>query len=313
MTLLLAPRRSRGSPQNVTTTTPSCPSVRERNHEYGYRYYDPVTGRWPSRDPIEERGGVNLYSFSYNNTLVWIDLFGLDPAEYSHTDLNSGKVMVFYHGKDKGLFDDKGKRKKNFAFGPQFEAGAQAIVTNDIHPGHINNPNPLAKDFSNAVDVNGNKDVQDYLEKNGKEMRTYGVFKIYFVDHGFNGVQEIGDENLSLETIREAVNALVEGGTIYFVGCSVFAGKTGGELAAILTNEFPTTTFVGATGTVDFTHWADRDGDNAKRVRVPFINAGEYVDKQVKARWVAYRGNGKPLIMKSHYLFKPRIMRHNLR
>ncbi len=27
---------------------------------YGYRYYDPVTGRWPSRDPIEERGGVNL-------------------------------------------------------------------------------------------------------------------------------------------------------------------------------------------------------------------------------------------------------------
>ena len=28
---------------------------------YGYRYYDPVTGRWPSRDPIEDNGGVNLY------------------------------------------------------------------------------------------------------------------------------------------------------------------------------------------------------------------------------------------------------------
>jgi hypothetical protein len=23
---------------------------------YGYRYYDPVTGRWPSRDPIEGNG-----------------------------------------------------------------------------------------------------------------------------------------------------------------------------------------------------------------------------------------------------------------
>jgi len=23
---------------------------------YGYRYYDPVIGRWPSRDPIEEKG-----------------------------------------------------------------------------------------------------------------------------------------------------------------------------------------------------------------------------------------------------------------
>jgi hypothetical protein len=25
---------------------------------YGYRYYDPKDGRWPSRDPIEERGGL---------------------------------------------------------------------------------------------------------------------------------------------------------------------------------------------------------------------------------------------------------------
>jgi len=30
---------------------------------YTYRYYDPLTGRWPSKDPIEERGGLNLYGF----------------------------------------------------------------------------------------------------------------------------------------------------------------------------------------------------------------------------------------------------------
>ncbi|MFU8849282.1 MAG: RHS repeat-associated core domain-containing protein [Opitutales bacterium] len=34
---------------------------------YGFRYYDPVTGRWPSRDPIEERGGLNLYAFVGND------------------------------------------------------------------------------------------------------------------------------------------------------------------------------------------------------------------------------------------------------
>jgi RHS repeat-associated protein len=44
---------------------------------YGYRYYDPITGRWPSRDPIEEIGGVNLYGFVYNSPLSWIDLLGL--------------------------------------------------------------------------------------------------------------------------------------------------------------------------------------------------------------------------------------------
>jgi len=44
---------------------------------YGYRYYDPVTGRWPSRDPIAERGGVNLYGFVQNNSLNAIDYIGL--------------------------------------------------------------------------------------------------------------------------------------------------------------------------------------------------------------------------------------------
>jgi RHS repeat-associated protein len=29
---------------------------------YGFRYYDPETGRWPSRDPIGERGHVTINS-----------------------------------------------------------------------------------------------------------------------------------------------------------------------------------------------------------------------------------------------------------
>jgi RHS repeat-associated protein len=43
---------------------------------YGFRYYDPVTGRWPSRDPIEERGGVNVYAMVGNDPVSWIDLLG---------------------------------------------------------------------------------------------------------------------------------------------------------------------------------------------------------------------------------------------
>jgi RHS repeat-associated protein len=44
---------------------------------YGYRYYDPTTGRWPSRDPIQERGGMNLYRFALNNPGGRIDLLGM--------------------------------------------------------------------------------------------------------------------------------------------------------------------------------------------------------------------------------------------
>ena len=43
---------------------------------YGYRYYDPVTGRWPSRDPIGERGGINLYGFVGNDGVNDWDLYG---------------------------------------------------------------------------------------------------------------------------------------------------------------------------------------------------------------------------------------------
>lgn len=44
---------------------------------YGYRWYDPATGRWPSRDPIEEAGGVNLYGYASNQSLDSYDKLGL--------------------------------------------------------------------------------------------------------------------------------------------------------------------------------------------------------------------------------------------
>ena len=44
---------------------------------YGYRYYDPNTGRWPSRDPIEEEGGINLYAFVGNDGVNRWDRLGL--------------------------------------------------------------------------------------------------------------------------------------------------------------------------------------------------------------------------------------------
>jgi hypothetical protein len=43
---------------------------------YGYRYYDPKTGRWPSSDPIEEEGGINLYGFVGNDGVNKWDLLG---------------------------------------------------------------------------------------------------------------------------------------------------------------------------------------------------------------------------------------------
>ena len=55
--------------------------LRPRVAYYGYRYYDPKTGRWPSRDPIGEEGGVNLYGFVGNNGVYRLDILGLAPGD----------------------------------------------------------------------------------------------------------------------------------------------------------------------------------------------------------------------------------------
>ena len=40
---------------------------------------------WPSRDPIEERGGINLYGMVKNNAVTWIDFLGLQQGLGTHT------------------------------------------------------------------------------------------------------------------------------------------------------------------------------------------------------------------------------------
>ena len=45
---------------------------------YGQRYYSPSMGRFINKDPIEERGGLNLYGFCGNNGVNSYDMLGRD-------------------------------------------------------------------------------------------------------------------------------------------------------------------------------------------------------------------------------------------
>jgi len=48
---------------------------------YGYRYYNPRLGRWMNRDPIEELGGSNLYSFAENRAISRVDPLGKQASQ----------------------------------------------------------------------------------------------------------------------------------------------------------------------------------------------------------------------------------------
>ena len=45
------------------------------------RPYDPNLGRWIQRDPIGEKGGLNLYGYVGNKPISKVDPLGLSPVE----------------------------------------------------------------------------------------------------------------------------------------------------------------------------------------------------------------------------------------
>jgi RHS repeat-associated protein len=67
---------------------------------YGYRYYDPITGRWPSRDPIEGEGGLNLYGFVGNKTINTWDILGNKPPKIPYKDYLQKYLKAYPELKD---------------------------------------------------------------------------------------------------------------------------------------------------------------------------------------------------------------------
>lgn len=65
---------------------------------FGRRYYDPLTHRWTSPDPIGFEGGPNLYAYVLNSPLTHIDLYGLVGQGNSFFDSVSSTVRKIVKG-----------------------------------------------------------------------------------------------------------------------------------------------------------------------------------------------------------------------
>jgi RHS repeat-associated protein len=60
---------------------------------FGYRYYNPSSGKWVNRDPLGEKGGENLYVFAKNDSLGSVDFLGMDSEPINLT-LHIGPVTI---------------------------------------------------------------------------------------------------------------------------------------------------------------------------------------------------------------------------
>ncbi len=117
-----------------------------RNLQPTLTFFTPGIPQWPSRDPIGERGGANLYGFVGNDGLNKTDYFGLSATDNS-TKWNGDK--------DCKVLSDNGKKRWRIA-----DTFWSANFSNDfaLRLG-------LANDIINSI--NGSKDMEsvskDYI------------------------------------------------------------------------------------------------------------------------------------------------------
>ena len=87
-----------------------------RLYNFRARWYDPVTGRWLSNDPIGISGGLNQYEFCGNNPVNFIDPWGLcDDSWYKKTW--NGIAMVpgaAWHGATRWHFEGRMAQNKPY-------------------------------------------------------------------------------------------------------------------------------------------------------------------------------------------------------
>jgi RHS repeat-associated protein len=128
---------------------------------YGFRFYDPSTGRWLNRDPIEEQGGPNLYGFVGNNAINRVDFFGLDWAS------SGGPLSVPVPGLGLSVGEASASATAGALEGLADLGGAvMDVVTNPAQAlgelgSMLNFPDSLAEQL-----VKGAKALRDLLNKN---------------------------------------------------------------------------------------------------------------------------------------------------
>lgn len=105
-----------------------------------YRTYDPSTERYLESDPIGLEGGLNTYGYAYQNSLSYVDPYGLDVLRQAHPvalGLDHNKITIIPDNQARYANDPRfnnvtadGRRYATLGAGP--EDGN--LVSNGFYP-----------------------------------------------------------------------------------------------------------------------------------------------------------------------------------
>ena len=137
-----------------------------------YRAYSPTIGRWVSRDPIFEAGGVNLYGYVRNNPLNRMDPLGLSDVTY---DSGSGTITVY---------DNKGNQVEQFPAGNNTTSTSNGPWPNGTFPysHYVPHPEsgptgPYGSNGNFVFDVPGRFGMGIHSGRSGPQSKTLGCIR----------------------------------------------------------------------------------------------------------------------------------------
>ncbi|MCF7689355.1 MAG: RHS repeat-associated core domain-containing protein [Cephaloticoccus sp.] len=135
----------------------------------GHRYYSPSLGRFINRDPIEEQGGINLYSFVGNDPVNAWDYLGMESFGSTHFDANGNAYWVEEDGADQFSLDAQ-HTASVWRFGPmastaqydkQADSGTMAAAATKQWKDYLNTYYPAAGVPEGGVILGEAKSVGD--------------------------------------------------------------------------------------------------------------------------------------------------------
>ena len=149
---------------------------------FGYRDYDPDTGRWTAKDPIGfAAGDTDLFGYCFNDPVNWIDPFGLESIVGSMVGNNNT-----------GLFNYKAHATNDAIVGT-FKSGVEGSI---IHTG-IDGRNGIFSGGAGGYHWRGKAEggisnyanISSSLKATAFEGEVYGQIDLfgYFLKGSLNG------------------------------------------------------------------------------------------------------------------------------
>ena len=150
-----------------------------KHYLYKYRHYDPQLGRWPSRDPIEERGGVNLYAF-----------VGNDPSNY-WDKLGELEIWKVAHAEEIRGFPG------HYAFTDFWNKSVENLAETDIR---LNQANAREKVYGGA---HWNVFVKTRVKREGKKCKVLAGVSFYFEANILLDLKAIKEDKIDKNWVKE--------------------------------------------------------------------------------------------------------------